>query len=179
MEKSQMRDSALANVIFAVLRTSQIWASHLTLFMMVGALVLQIFARELGLQVDWTEELSRFSFVAMVFVAASYASQTGSHLRVSAFADLAARWRPLDLLITAAQAIAILVFDCLFFWYCFKNLQDGLRYVNASPALNFNENLLFIAPLCGFGAAIIYRLMSIIFVPPPSTGMAVSKDLHQ
>ena len=43
-----------------------------------------------------------------------------------------------------------------------------MRYVNASPALNFNENLLFIAPLIGFGAAIIARLMTMFFEPPAS-----------
>jgi TRAP-type C4-dicarboxylate transport system permease small subunit len=174
----QMRQSALVNRIFAALRKSQLWLSHITLLTMVGALALQIVAREFRLQVDWTEELSRFAFVAMVFVSASYASQTGSHLRVSAFADLMARWRPFKWLIPKLKFLAVLTFDCLFFWYCIDNLIDGLRYKNASPALNFNENLLFIAPLIGFGAAIAYRLLSMFFTPPPQTGMAMAKDVH-
>lgn len=173
-----MHQSALVNNTFVALRKSQLFASHITLLTMVGALALQIIAREFRLQVDWTEELSRFAFVAMVFVSASYATQTGAHLRVSAFADLMARWKPLGWLIPKLEFLAVLVFDCLFFWYCIDNLIDGLRYVNASPALNFNENLLFIAPLVGFGAAIIYRLMGIFFVPPPSVGMAMVQDVH-
>jgi TRAP-type C4-dicarboxylate transport system permease small subunit len=173
-----MRQSALVSGIFAILSKSQLWASHITLLMMVGALSLQIIAREFHLQVDWTEELSRFAFVAMVFVTASYATQNGSHLRVSAFADLMARWRPLEWLIPKLEFLAVLAFDCLFFWYCIGNLIDGLRYRNASPALNFNENLLFIAPLVGFGVAIIYRLLSMFFTPPAATGMAMSKDVH-
>jgi hypothetical protein len=70
----------------------------------------------------------------------------------------------------------VLVFDGLFFWYCIGNLIDGMHYVNASPALNFNENLLFISPLIGFGTSIIYRLMGLFFEPPPSAGMV--QDLH-
>jgi len=173
-----MRQSPLANNIFVVLRKSQLWASHVTLLVMVGALALQIIAREFGLQVDWTEELSRFSFIAMVFLGASYATQTGAHLRVSAFADLMARWKPLRWLIPKLEFLAVLVFDGLFFWYCIGNLIEGMRYVNASPALNFNENLLFISPLIGFGASIIYRLMGLFFEPPPSAGMAMVQDLH-
>lgn len=54
----------------------------------------------------------------------------------------------------------------------------GLRYKNASPALNFNENLLFIAPLIGFGVAILYRMLGVFFTPPTTTGMAMSQDVH-
>jgi TRAP-type C4-dicarboxylate transport system permease small subunit len=177
-EKTYMRQSDMADRTFTALRISQLWASHITLLIMVGALALQIIAREFHLQVDWTEELSRFSFVAMVFVGASYASQMGSHLRVSAFADLMARWRPLGWLIPKLEFLAVLTFDCLFFWYCIGNLIDGLRYKNASPALNFNENLLFIAPLIGFGVAILYRMLGVFFTPPTTTGMAMSQDVH-
>jgi TRAP-type C4-dicarboxylate transport system permease small subunit len=173
-----MRQSAVANQTYAILRNSQLWAAHVTLLVMVSALALQVAAREFNLQVDWTEELSRFSFISMVFVSASYATQTGAHLRVSAFADLMSKWEPLKWLIPKLEFSAMLTFDVVFFWLCIGNLIEGLRYVNASPALNFNENLLFIAPLIGFGAAIVYRLLSLFFAPPPATGMVVAKDLH-
>jgi TRAP-type C4-dicarboxylate transport system permease small subunit len=172
-----MRRSGLTDGLFVLLRASQVWASHLTLLVMVGALFLQIVARELRLQVDWTEELSRFAFIAMVFVSASYASQMGTHLRVSAFADFLGRWRPAGWLIVRLQFMAILTFDCLFFWYCVENLFEGLRFKNQSPAIGFNENLLFIAPLIGFGAAILHRLLSVAFAPPEGHGAAV-EDLH-
>lgn len=161
-----MRRSKFTDFLFRVLRTSQVWASHLTLLVMVGALFLQIVARQFRLQVDWTEELSRFSFIAMVFVSASFASQMGSHLKVTAFVDLAEKWPPMRWPIAALQWSIILLFDCLFFWYCVENLIEGLRYTNLSPALNFNENLLFLAPLIGFGAAILHRLLLAVSDPP-------------
>lgn len=175
-----MRRSNLSDLLFRALRASQVWASHLTLLVMVGALFLQIVARQLRFQIDWTEELSRFSFIAMVFVSASFASQMGSHLRVTAFADMLGRWSPMKWLIERLQFLAVLIFDGLFFWFCVENLIEGLQFTNQSPALNFNENLLFIAPLFGFGAAILHRLLSVIADPPPpdAIGQGVKEELH-
>ena len=172
-----MHRSALSDRLFGTLRASQTWASHITLVVMVGALFLQIVARQLNLQIDWTEELSRFAFIAMVFVSASYASQTGSHLRVDAIADMLGRWRPAGWIIKRLQFIAILTFDCLFFWYCIENLLEGIQYANKSPALGFNENLLFLAPIIGFGAAILSSLLSMIYERPASQPAAV-EGLH-
>lgn len=172
-----MRRSAQSDLLFLILRTSQVWAAHITLTLMVGALFLQIIARQFNWQIDWTEELSRFAFIAMVFLSASYASQMDSHLRVDAIADLFGRWRPARWVIDRLQFIAILVFDCLFFWYCITNLMEGFQYPNLSPAIGFNENLLFLAPIIGFGTAILNRLLSIVY-EPPAPQPEVTQELH-
>ena len=172
-----MRRSIPTDCLFTLLRDSQLWASHITLVLMVGALFLQIVSRQFGLQIDWTEELSRFAFITMVFVSASYASQAGSHLRVDAFAGLLSRWPPAGWLIARFQFLAILLFDALFFWYCVVNLLEGLEFPNLSPAIGLNENLLFLAPCIGFGAAVLNRLLSIVWTPPaPPQGMAGSVE---
>jgi TRAP-type C4-dicarboxylate transport system permease small subunit len=164
--EARMHRSNLSDFLFTRLRTSQVWASHVTLLLMVGSLFLQIVARQLNWQIDWTEELSRFAFIAMVFVTASYASQMDTHLKVAAFAEMIEKWRPAKWIIRRLQFIAIMLFDCLFFWYCILNLLDGLQYPNMSPAIGFNENWLFLAPILGFGAAILQKLLSIYYTPP-------------
>ena len=161
-----MRRLITPDTIYSVLRISQVWAAHLTLTTMVAALTLQIVAREFQWQVDWTEELSRFAFVAMVFVSASYATQMNTHLGVTAFVDMITKWRPISWVVEKLQFLAILTFDVAFFWLCLENLKDGIRFANKSPALGFNENLLLIAPLFGFGAAIIFHLMTLFFERP-------------
>lgn len=172
-----MRRSAQSDLLFLTLRASQVWAAHITLVLMVGALFLQIIARHFNWQIDWTEELSRFAFIAMVFLSASYASQMDSHLRVDAIADLIGRWGPARWVIDRLQFAAILLFDCLFFWYCIANLMEGFQYPNLSPAIGFNENLLFLAPIIGFGAAILNRLLSTVF-EPPAPQAEVAEGLH-
>ncbi|MBK5102766.1 MAG: TRAP transporter small permease [Burkholderiales bacterium] len=127
----------------------------------MGALFLQVVSRYFGWQVDWTEELARFSFIVMVFASASYASSRGSHLSVTIFSDMAKRWTYSKWLVEKLQLLAVFVFDCLFCWYAAANVIEGFRWPNLSPSLGFNENLLFLAPAVGFAAAIIQRVLAL------------------
>jgi len=166
-----MRQKNPIHFVFSFLKLTQLWAAHITLVIMVGSLFFQVVARHMHWQLDWTEELSRFAFIAMIFVAASYATQSGSHLRVEFFSDLIAninrvsRW-----IIEQLQWLAVLSFDVLFTWYSIENLIEGSRYPNYSPALNFNENLLFLAPTIGFSVAVIFRVLSKFVEPPEISG---------
>jgi TRAP-type C4-dicarboxylate transport system permease small subunit len=174
-----MRRNKSINFIFLFLKLSQLWIAHITLTIMVGSLFFQVIARHVNWQLDWTEELSRFAFISMIFVASSYATQSGSHLRVEFFSELisninsVSRWIVIQL-----QWLAVLTFDVLFTWYSYENLMEGFQYPNMSPALNFNEGLLFIAPMVGFAVTVIYRLLSKVYEPPvldaPSSGEITS-----
>ena len=124
---------------------------------MVAALFLQVISREFHWAVDWTEELGRFSFIAMVFFAAAYGTVTRSHLRVSVFSDLLARVvgvRAVDLLHT----IVLLCFALIMTVYSGLNFVDGLRYPNTSPAIGFNQNHLFVAMCAGFAIIFVLHL---------------------
>jgi TRAP-type C4-dicarboxylate transport system permease small subunit len=126
-----------------------------SLALMVSALFLQVVSRELRWAVDWTEELSRFSFITMVFLAAAYGTLTQSHLRVSVFSDFIGRKigvRKIDFLHTAI----LLGFAAIMAYFSWYNFVDGLRYPNTSAALRFNQNHLFIGMSLGF--AIIFAL---------------------
>jgi len=152
-----MPQTTLRIRLLHVLEWVQVWASHFTIVLTVGALTLQVVSRELGWQVDWTEELARFSFLVMVFTSASYASGKLSHLRVSVFSDLAVRWSFTRWVQEKIQFLCIVLFDALFCWYASANVIEGLRYPTISPSLGFNESYLFLAPALFFAIAIIQR----------------------
>jgi len=154
-----MPHSALRKRVLSLLETAQVWTSHLTISLTVGSLVLQVLSRQMGWQVDWTEELARFSFLVMVFAGASFASGHLSHLRVTVLSDFASRWKSTRWVVEKLQLVAILAFDAMFCWYASANVVEGLRYPTVSPSLGFNENLLFIAPAAFFAIAILQRVL--------------------
>lgn len=162
----------LRGKILNVLGLIQVWMSHLTISLTVGSLTLQVISRELGWQVDWTEELARFSFLVMVFASASYASGKLSHLKVSVVSDLAARWKYSRWVVEKFQFLCILLFDALFCWYAGANVVEGLRYPTISPSLGFNENYLFLAPALFFAIAILQRLLLMFGDAPVATAEA-------
>lgn len=130
---------------------------------MALSLFLQVVAREFRLAVDWTEELSRFAFIAMVFLASAYATLRRRHLRVSVFSDLAAK--AIGKRKVAAFHLVILVaFDSVMVWYSALNFWEGLQFANISPALGFNQNHLFVFMCLGFLASAIINLADLIAV---------------
>lgn len=138
-----------------ILRKTLLLLASALLAFMVGSLFLQVIAREFHWAVDWTEETGRFSFITMVFIAASYGTLTRSHLSVSVFSDwISSRIgaRPIAFLHT----VVVLGFAAVMIVFSALNFTDGLRYPNTSPALGFNQNILFAAMCTGF--TIIFSL---------------------
>lgn len=132
-----------------ILRKSLLLLASALLAFMVASLFLQVIAREFNWAVDWTEETGRFSFITMVFIAAAYGTLTRSHLSVSVFSDwisLKFGNRPIALFHT----IVVLGFAAVMVVFSALNFTDGLRYPNISPALEFNQNILFVAMCAGF-----------------------------
>ena len=137
------------------LRLALFALSAIGLTAMVVSLFLQVLAREFNWRVDWTEEIGRFAFISMVFMAAAYSTLTRSHLRVSVFSDLVARKigvRPVQ----AFHTLFLLGFAAIMIYFSAVNFVEGLQYPNISPALRFNQNILFVA-MCG-GFALIFLL---------------------
>jgi TRAP-type C4-dicarboxylate transport system permease small subunit len=129
--------------------------STVALAMMVTALFLQVLARETNMAVDWTEELARFSFITMVFIAAAYGTLNRAHLSVSVFSDLIGIWIG-ERIVHLFHTAVLLVFSAVMVVFSWLNFVDGLQYPNISPAIGFNQNYLFLA-MCG-GFAIIFLL---------------------
>ncbi|MBD3624822.1 MAG: TRAP transporter small permease subunit [Rhodobacteraceae bacterium] len=145
----------------ALLRKALFLLASLGLAVMVGSLFLQVLAREFRWPVDWTEEMGRFSFITMVFIAAAYGTLTRSHLRVTVFSDLLAR-------VVGARAIAfvhtivLMGFAGVMVVFSWLNFVDGIRYPNISPAMGFNQNYLFISMCGGFAIILLLHLCDLI-----------------
>jgi TRAP-type C4-dicarboxylate transport system permease small subunit len=138
-------------------------AAALFLALMVSSLVLQIVAREFRLPVDWTEEMSRFAFISMVFLASAYATVKRRHLRVSVFSDMIAGLIG-NRAVAAFHLVILFAFDSVMVWYSGYNFVDGLQFANISPALGFNQNHLFAAMCLGFGASALVNLTDLVSV---------------
>lgn len=135
-------------------------ASALLAFM-VASLFFQVIAREFRWAVDWTEETGRFSFITMVFIAAAYGTLTRSHLSVSVFSEWLSKKigsKPIHYL----QTIVVMGFAAVMVVFSALNFVDGLRYPNISPALRFNQNILFLAMCAGFALIFMMHLRDLV-----------------
>ena len=73
----------LKKVLLAILDNFEGYVSQVLLAFFVLILLLQIFLRQFGHPLYWTEELARYSFVWFVFFGASYAARLAAHNRVT------------------------------------------------------------------------------------------------
>ena len=148
----------LSKLLFAV--------AGLLMSLMAMSLFIQIIARETSFGADWTEEMSRFSFIVMVFLASTFATLSKSHLRVSVFSDLLAGWigeRPVHLF----HLLVLVVFDTLMVWYGMRNFTDGLQFPNISPAIGFNQNWLFVSLIIGFALSGVIHVVDAVSLRKP------------
>jgi len=127
---------------------------------MVASLFIQVLAREFNWEVDWSEELARFSFISAVFLASSYATLTKSHLSVSFFSNWIAK-RIGQNAVSKFHTFAQLGFDVCVIYYASINLIEGIRYPNISPSLGFNQNYLFVLMILGFALSALIHLIDI------------------
>lgn len=133
----------------------------LFLAIMVVSLMLQIVAREFRLPVDWTEEMSRFAFISMVFLASAFATLKRRHLRVSVFSDFIAGTVG-NRAVAAFHLIILFAFDSVMVWFSALNFIEGFQFANISPALGFNQNHLFAAMCLGFAASALINLTDLV-----------------
>lgn len=76
-------DFMFKKVLLAILDNFEGYVSQILLAFFVLILLLQIFLRQFGHPLYWTEELARYSFVWFVFFGASYAARLAAHNRVT------------------------------------------------------------------------------------------------
>ena len=75
--------SSARQVVLDLLGRLQVLLCHGLLSLMILAIIAQIIGRAIGFNIDVTEEVARFSFIAVVFVAAGYTSMHGEHLSIT------------------------------------------------------------------------------------------------
>jgi len=151
-----------------MLSVALFYFSAFLLTAMVTSLFIQVLAREFNWDVDWSEELARFSFISAVFLASSYATLTKSHLSVSFFSNYIAK-RIGQNTVSKFHTLAQMAFDSCVIYYASINLIDGILYPNISPSLSFNQNYLFILMILGFSLSAMIHIIDIFSTPPVSS----------
>ena len=108
----------------------------ITLGVMVLCLSAQVLVRMiLGSSIAWTEELSRYTFIASVFMGAALAAKRCAHVRVTAqFLWMNDFWRLVFRVLIDAVWVAGLL---LVAWNCVPVLQEDFEFPEMSPTMHF------------------------------------------
>lgn len=86
-----------------------------------------------GSSFAWTEELSRYSFIWAVFLAAALAVKRGAHVRITAqFSLMNIKAR---LFFRILSDLIWIGFNIFFVFTCWDTIQEGLEFPEISPTL--------------------------------------------
>lgn len=109
--------------------------SALCVGVMVACLMIQVGARWItGAGVAWTEELSRFSFLWTVFVAAALVAKHGTHVRISAqYLLMPPKARLVFRIFTDVLWVCMNLYIA---WLSWNVIRQGLEFPELSPTLN-------------------------------------------
>lgn len=116
-------------------------ATVILLFMQV------IFRYVVGNSIAWTEELSRFAFLGLVYIGTSLAAKNKAHIRVTAqFKIFPVKVQNFMIIFSDLIWIA---FNCVVIWQGFLLYEKMVQYPLVSPVLGWNLRYLFlIIPFC-------------------------------
>ena len=127
---------------------------------MIVAVTLQIIFRHIGLAVAWTDELSRYLFVWLIYIGSIKAVRERKHLKVDILSLLVKeRGNYVFHLIDHISSIIFWVIMSYFMW------SVVYRYIGKpqfSPALKINMAIMYAAPLvCGI-LTVVRSLQNIV-----------------
>ena len=107
-----------------------------TLAVMILCLMAQVLVRMiLGSSIDWTEELSRYTFIGSVFLGAALAAKRCAHVRVTAqFLWMNDTWRLFFRILIDAIWVACLLYVS---WNCVPVIIDDFEFPEMSPTMHF------------------------------------------
>ncbi|ACV69605.1 TRAP transporter small permease [Desulfohalobium retbaense] len=106
--------------------------------LMVACLIIQVSARWFtGGGIAWTEELSRFSFLATVIVSAALVAKHGSHVRITAqFLVFSYKVRLFFRVVADALWVSANLYIA---WLSWNVIQTALKYPEVSPVLHITK----------------------------------------
>ena len=139
--------------------------------MSICVVLISIIAIVLGLQVfmryvmqdslSWSEELSRYLFVWLIYVGISYGAKIMRHIKIDA---------SLYMFPKAYRAYIVIVGDILFLIFCLIVIYYSALLVNrqlllnqTSPAIGMPMWILYAAPGVGFSLTAIRQIQTIIY----------------
>jgi len=128
---------------------------------MVISIFLQVFFRYIiGNPLFWSEEVSRYAFVWIVFIGAALATKRGAHIGVDYFIlHLSARSKRIVGLIVS---VMVLVFIAIVIVKSFPLISNNMS--QKSPAVRITMGYVFLAIPIGFTMMFIYTIEGMIRV---------------
>ncbi len=139
--------------------------------MSICVALISVIAVVLGLQVfmryvmqnslSWSEELSRYLFVWLIYIGIAYGAKIMRHIKIDASLYLfPKKWR----------AYVVIIGDFLFLIFCFIVIAYSVKLVNrqimlsqTSPAIGMPMWILYAAPAVGFGLTAIRQVQTILY----------------
>lgn len=146
-------------------------ASCFLLIMLYATLIAQVFFRYvLSSPLGWTEEMSRFTFVWLVFIGSAYLASKNSHIVVTFIVDAlgsatVTRWvvRIVAVVVTAAAGIVA--------WESVDFVQSTTSLL--SPGVGISMSYVYAAPALGFLLVALHSIEFIITGKDPSSDVDV------
>ncbi len=131
------------------------------LALMSACCITQVFTRYvLNNSFTWTEELSRYLFIWMIYMSISYGIKKNAHICVEVLVDIMPRKiRPIILLI---GDIITLVYCALISFFGYKISAFIYTSGQVSPAMGIPMGIVYISVPIGFSLAVIRIMQRII-----------------
>ena len=118
------------------------YVSAVAMVMMVVILFAQVFTRYvLQGSITWAEELSRFAFLWMMFLASSLAARHRSHIRVTAPILLLPKKMRLYVIVLAD--VVWIIFNVVVAYHSIVMVRNAMKFIYFSPSLNLNMAYMF------------------------------------
>jgi TRAP-type transport system small permease protein len=132
--------------------TAYVLLTIATLIMVVSIFLQVIFRYVIGNPLFWSEEISRYAFVWIVFIGAALATKRGSHIGVDYFISrLAERSKKI---IALCVGILVLTFIVVVIINSFPLISSNMT--QKSPAVRITMGYVFLAIPIGFTMMFIY-----------------------
>ncbi|HAR80508.1 MAG TPA: TRAP transporter small permease [Succinivibrionaceae bacterium] len=125
-------------------------------------LAIQVFFRYvMGASLSWSEEMSRYMFVWLVYIGIAYGCKIMRHIKIDA---------GLFLFPKAMRKYVVILGDCIFFcfalaivYYAWGLVVRQYVFGQLSPAMQIPMWIVYAAPFVGFLLTAVRQLQTIIF----------------
>jgi len=125
-------------------------------------LSIQVFMRYvMGSSLSWSEELSRYMFIWLIYLGISYGAKVMRHIKIDA--GLYMFPKSLRPKIVILGDVVFLVFSVTVVIYSSKLVERQMMLDQTSPAMGIPMWFVYLAPAVGFGLTAIREIQTIIY----------------
>ncbi|SFO89642.1 TRAP transporter small permease [Salibacterium halotolerans] len=136
------------------------WLLTLFLSIAVASISVQIFMRFfLNSSLSWSEELARYCFIWLIYIAIAYGAKKARHITFDTLYDSLPD-KGKKIMDVVAQ-ILFGLFACLMVYYGLSVMQTILSYGQTSPALGINMALVYSAVPVGMFLTVIRLIQNL------------------